>query len=87
MKEELHLFIIWEHARYKQEEIIQDISKYFEILKIYEFNWSKDNFSNNLSRFYGTNLPKGSHKEVHCGTGKFLLIVLKDTSQKHKKVS
>ena len=80
MKEELHLFIIWENARYKQEEIIKDIKANFQIIKIYEIEWNKENFSNNLSRFYGANLPKGCGKEEHCGNGKFLLIVVKDTN-------
>ena len=78
MKEELHLFIIWENARNKQEEIIKDIKENFEIINIYDICWSKDKFSNNLSRFYGTNLPKGSGKEQHCGNGNFLLIIIKD---------
>ena len=67
MKEELHLFIIWENGREKQKEILEDINKSFEIIKIYEVKWDKEEFSNNLSRFYGTNLPKGSRKELHCG--------------------
>ena len=78
MKEELHLFIIWENARYKQEEIIKDIKAKFQIIKIYEIEWNKENFSKNLSRFYGANLPKGCGKEEHCGNGKFLLIIVKD---------
>lgn len=80
MKEELHLFIIWENARNKQKEIIDDIKNSFVILNVYEIKWDKECFSENLSRFYGTNLPKGSGKELHCGTGKFLLIIVKDTN-------
>lgn len=77
MKEELHLFIIWENARIKEKEILEDINKNLEIIKVYEVEWSKEKFSNNLSRFYGTNLPKDSAKEVHCGNGKFLLVIVK----------
>ena len=77
MKEETHLFIIWENGREKQEEIMEDISKTFKIIKVYEIEWDKEQFPNNLSRFYGTNLPKNSRKELHCGNGKFILIVLK----------
>lgn len=78
MREEVHLFIIWENARNKQKEILEDINSNFEIIKIYEMEWSKEKFSEDLSRFYGTNLPNGSHKEKHCGTGKFVLIIVKD---------
>ena len=85
MKEELHLFIIWENARYKQEEIIKDIKAKFQIIKIYEIEWNKENFSKNLSRFYGANLPKGCGKEEHCGNGKFLLIIVKDTNPKYEE--
>lgn len=85
MKAETHLFIIWENARTKQNEIIEDINKNFEIIRIYEMNWSKEKFSENLSRFYGTNLPNGSHKEKHCGTGKFLLIIIEDKNPKYEE--
>ena len=61
MKEELHLFIIWENGRDKQEEIINDIKNNFKIIKVYEVQWNKDIFSKNLSRFYGTNLPSRLH--------------------------
>lgn len=77
MKDELHLFIIWSNGRNKQEEILEDMIKNFEIIKVYEIDWTKDNFAKNLSRFYGTNLPKNCKKEENCGNNKFLLIVLK----------
>lgn len=82
--EEIHLFIIWEHALDKKEEILEDIKKNFEVIQIYENTWSEDKFSENLSRFYGTNLPKGSGKEQHCGTGPFLLIIVKDHQPKYE---
>lgn len=82
--EEIHLFIIWENALNKKEEILEDIKKNFEIINIYENTWSKDKFSENLSRFYGTNLPQGSGKEQHCGTGPFLLIIVKDNQPKYE---
>lgn len=85
MKEELHLFIIWQNARNKQEEIIEDIRKNFNIIKVYNMCWSQNEFSNNLSRFYGTNLPKGSGKEQHCGNGEFLLIIVKDLKPKYEE--
>lgn len=77
MKEELHLFIIWSNGRDKQNEILEDINKNFEIVKVYEMEWNKEEFPKNLSRFYGTHLPKDCRKETYCGNGKFILIILK----------
>lgn len=85
MKSEIHLFIIWENARDKQQQILDDIKNNFKIIRIFEMQWNKENFSRNLSRFYGTNLPKGSGKEEHCGNGKFLLIIVKDESPKYEE--
>ncbi|MCP8617503.1 hypothetical protein [Salirhabdus salicampi] len=78
MNSELHLFIIWEKARYNEKKILKDMREKFTILNVYEVEWSKKLFSKNLSRFYGEKLPKGSGKERHCGTGPFLLIVARD---------
>ena len=83
--EELHLFILWENAQYQKDIIIKDIKQSFEIVNIYAIKWSDDKFSEDLTRFYGTLLPKGSGKEVHCGTGRFLLIIVKDKSPKYEK--
>ena len=82
--EEIHLFIIWQNALNKKEEILADMEKSFEILAQYKIEWSKDKFSENLSRFYGTNLPAGSGKEQHCGNGPFLLIIVKDKAPKYE---
>lgn len=85
MKEELHLFIIWSNGRYKQDEILEDMNKNFDIIKVYEIEWGKDNFAKNLSRFYGTNLPKNCKKEENCGSDKFLLIILKVKNPVYEK--
>ncbi|AIC96096.1 hypothetical protein [Shouchella lehensis] len=78
MSKEIHLFIIWEKARYKENEILLDLkhNDKITVLKTYEIKWNPSNFSKNLSRFYGQKLPIGSHKEKHCGKGEFLLIVV-----------
>lgn len=75
---ELHLFIIWEHGRSAEKQILNDISENFSILQTYEVTWPENTFSENLSRFYGTNLPPNSRKEQHCGTGPFLAVVVLD---------
>ena len=75
---ELHLFIIWERARNKETDIINDIKSNFTILKFFDIQWDSRNVASNFTRFYGTNLPTGSAKEAECGTGNFLLIVVYD---------
>lgn len=75
---ELHLFILWERARYQQEKILADIREHFSIVKMYEITWTPDLVSSNLTRFYGENLPSHSDKEQECGTGAFLLVIVKD---------
>lgn len=80
---ELHLFIIWEKARYKEKEILKDLKESFTLLNVYEITWSNEKFSENLSRFYGAKLPKGSLKEKHCGKGDFLLIITEDKNPEY----
>ena len=80
---ELHLVIVWEKARYKQDEIINSINEEFELLETYKINWDKKLFGKNLTSFYGTNLPPNSKKEKHCGNGEFLLITFYDKKPKN----
>ena len=85
MKPELHLFIIWSKSRYIEGRILKDIKHNFEVVDLCEVSWSNHNFSNNLSRFYGENLPSGSHKERHCGRGPFILVVVRDMRPVYEK--
>lgn len=75
---ELHLFIIWEAAQALRSKILNDIKNNFTIISIKNIKWDSDNFSQNLTRFYGENLPNGSHKEIEVGKGRFSLIVVID---------
>ena len=83
--QEIHLFILWENALYKKQEILDDMKKIFDILAMYNITWSKEKFSENLSRFYGTNLPKGCGKEEHCGTGTFLLVIVRCNNPRYER--
>ena len=83
-KKELHLFIIWEHARPIEEKIVEDLAKKFTIVKTFEVHWSKSEFSKNLSRFYGTSLPPNSRKEQHVGSEPFLAVIVKDEKPLYK---
>ena len=84
MTPEIHLFIIWEKGRVKEKQILTDMLSRFNVLHIEEICWSDALFSRNLTRFYGENLPSSSEKIVHCGSGPFLLIVVKDESPLYK---
>lgn len=81
---EVHLLIIWEHARVIEEKILDDIANRFTILKVYEVHWSKQKFTQNLSRFYGTNLPPNAKKEAHVGTNPFLAVIVEDKNPVYK---
>lgn len=75
---ENHLFILWENALNKADEILADMAQRFDVVNVYRMRWSPELFNENLSRFYGQKLPPGCHKEEHCGNGPFLLILVKD---------
>ena len=83
-EKELHLAIIWQKARYKEKEIIDYISKKFQLVEQYEVSWNKKNFAKSLTSFYGTNLPPNSKKELHCGNGKFMVITFYDKSPNYE---
>ena len=78
MDKELHLIVLWEHARYQQAQIAADIQQQFRVVNCYEVEWTKSLVAANFSRFYGVNLPKNSFKEKECGSGRFLLYVVFD---------
>lgn len=77
-KQETGVFIIWEKGRYLSVPILRDISTEFEIKKVFEMYWPKQEFAVRLADFYGKNLPRGCHKEKKCGCGKFLIVVVRD---------
>ena len=77
---ELHLFIIWENGRHKEDEILNDIAQHFFIIQTIAVKWSEQYVTSNYSRFYGTFLPKHSFKEKECGKGEFLLVIVRDDS-------
>ncbi len=76
-KTEIQLFLLWGNARKKENEIISEISKNFEIIEIYEIHWDKKLFKSNLERFY---CEKIRSKIKHTGTDSFLLITFRDFS-------
>jgi hypothetical protein len=77
---ELHLFLLWSKAREREAAILSDLGSRFTILDAVEVEWTRARFAENLTRFYGQALPPGSDKELHCGDGPFLLVVVADAS-------
>ena len=84
---ELYLIILWELARPREQQILEDLQQHHKILGIYDITWSKAHFSSNLTRFYGENLPANSPKERHCGNGTFRLITFLDENPVYKLVN
>lgn len=81
----IHLFLLWSAARTEEATILADIEARFEVLDRVEITWSPGpRFAANLSRMYGSDLPPGSDKELHCGTGPFLLVVVADRNARYR---
>jgi len=83
IEKEIHLFILWENARQKTDELFILIQEKFEIHDVYEITWNPKNFARNLKRFYGVTLPDPFRKVKQCGTGPFLLVIVSDKNPKH----
>lgn len=83
---ELHLFILWERARNKEQEILADIQKHLKILKCFDIGWNKKLVADNFSRFYGVKLSDNSAKEKECGKGRFLLVTVADENPHYEFV-
>ena len=49
-KQETGVFIIWEKGRYLSVPILRDISTEFEIKKVFEMYWPKQELSAKLGR-------------------------------------
>jgi hypothetical protein len=81
---EVHLFLLWSNARRHEEEILDDIAARFRVLDVVEVEWERDLFARNLTCFYGANLPPGSDKETHSGTGPFLVCVVEDARPRYR---
>jgi len=79
--ESLYLFVIWDKSRNKTDLIIENLKKKFIIKQIYEIEWDKTEFVDNLTRIYGSK-STASDKGKLLGTGPFLLILVSDKDPK-----
>lgn len=80
---ELHLFVIWEHARPVADRILADIARRFGVLAGYEVEWSVQSDVRHFSRLYCQSLPPGCDKVAECGLGAFLLLVVRDPAPRY----
>lgn len=78
--QEIHIVLLWNSALEKKDDIVNDITTKHVILEKIEIEWSRKNFSNNMSRFYGIKLDSTKNKVNHCGVGKFLMITVLDNN-------
>ncbi len=75
-----YVFVVWSEARAQERRILEDLATRFRVLDVVEVTWTPDErFARSLTRMYGDALPPGSDKELHCGTGPFLAVVVEDT--------
>ena len=85
MTSEIHIFIVWDNASNFSKQIIKDLSSCVTIKQVLKVTWSTSLFSENLTRFYGQNLPPDCDKEKHIGNGPFHLIVVEDLNPNYEE--
>lgn len=74
---ELHLFVLWEKARFAERRILADMARELEIVCARELRF-EDEPMRSYRRFYGSTLPDARRKVRECGSGPFLLVVVRD---------
>ena len=79
IKGELHVIIIWQHARNMETKIINDIESEFSIRAKHYIEWSEKTAYKNFSRFYAIKSRYAKGKMKHCGAGEFVLLVVEDS--------
>jgi len=77
---ELALFVIWEKARFLQNQIIEMIGDTFEIRGVHEVVWDPHRADENFARFYQGRAapPRGSYFREQKGGGAFLVVTVAD---------
>ena len=81
---ELHMIILWSNARYKQEQILNDIKKtHLTILECFDISWPKKVVANNYTMLYTFSKAAGIQKEKDSGSDNFLIIMVLDKFPKY----
>ncbi len=76
--QDLHLFLLWEKGRSKENQVIEHIRKDYNILYCVEIKWSRENSEANLNRLYRNEITKKNQKLETVGRGPFLCIIVED---------
>ena len=71
------LFVIWDRARRAEGRILVDISANFDVVYVKELSFPC-RASEGYRRFYQETLPDEWRKLRACGSGPFLLVVVRD---------
>lgn len=84
----VHILVIWSKAQEYKDEILADLNKNFEILKVFRGHWDKEKFLQNYMVFYAHSqyhLDPDSYKKLlqgkvdHCGNDDFTVVILRDS--------
>lgn len=82
---ELHLFVLWQKARFAEERILADMRREFEIVFTRTMRF-EDEVGRSYLRFYGPSLPDARRKIRSCGGGAFRIIIVRDSRPDYRKV-
>lgn len=84
----VHILVIWSKGQDHKDEILADLQKDFDVLKVFHGHWDKDKFLQNYMVFYAHSqyhLDPDSYKRLlqgkveHCGDEDFTVVILRDT--------
>jgi hypothetical protein len=75
---QLGLFVIWEKARGAEDRILAEISQRFDVLHVYEVQWSPPLVTQNYRRFYNDVDVRGAAHLDKKGAGPFLAVTVLD---------
>ena len=82
-RSELHLLILWPKARGAERRILEDIPRHAEIVWQGELQFEGDP-ALAYRRFYGPALPDERRKLATCGSGPFLVVVVRDSAPRYE---